>query len=35
VFFVPLWLRHWFDTLGIADVVELDWWQSASSTSSP
>jgi N-acyl-phosphatidylethanolamine-hydrolysing phospholipase D len=28
-FYVPLGLRHWFDTLGIAEVVELDWWQSA------
>ncbi len=29
-FFVPLGLKEWFrDTLGIADAVELDWWQSA------
>jgi len=26
-FFVPLGLRDWFADLGIADVVELDWWQ--------
>jgi N-acyl-phosphatidylethanolamine-hydrolysing phospholipase D len=28
-FFVPLGLRAWFESLGIRDVVELDWWQSA------
>jgi N-acyl-phosphatidylethanolamine-hydrolysing phospholipase D len=27
-FFVPLGLRAWFESLGIRDVVELDWWQS-------
>jgi L-ascorbate metabolism protein UlaG (beta-lactamase superfamily) len=25
-FYVPLGLRAWFADLGIADVVELDWW---------
>ena len=28
-FVVPLGLRAWFADLGIKDVVELDWWQSA------
>jgi len=28
-FFVPLGLRPWFESLGIREVVELDWWQSA------
>jgi len=28
-FFVPLGLRPWFEALGIREVVELDWWQSA------
>src|SRR5439155_12368964 len=28
-FFVPLGLRAWFESRGIRDVVELDWWQSA------
>ena len=28
-FFVPLGLRAWFESLGVHDVVELDWWQSA------
>lgn len=27
-FFVPLGLKDWFACRGIADVVELDWWQS-------
>jgi N-acyl-phosphatidylethanolamine-hydrolysing phospholipase D len=27
-FYVPLGYRAWFADLGIADVVELDWWQS-------
>ena len=28
-FFVPLGLRPWFESLGIREVVELDWWASA------
>jgi N-acyl-phosphatidylethanolamine-hydrolysing phospholipase D len=28
-FFVPLGLGGWFATLGVGNVVELDWWQSA------
>ena len=28
-FFVPLGLGPWFQSLGIREVVELDWWQSA------
>ena len=28
-FFVPLGLRPWFESAGIHEVVELDWWQSA------
>jgi N-acyl-phosphatidylethanolamine-hydrolysing phospholipase D len=28
-FFVPLGLKPWFLTLGITDVTELDWWQTA------
>ncbi|PYM20072.1 MAG: metallohydrolase [Candidatus Rokuibacteriota bacterium] len=28
-FFVPLGLKPWFAGLGITDVVELDWWQTA------
>jgi L-ascorbate metabolism protein UlaG (beta-lactamase superfamily) len=27
-FYVPLGLKRWFADLGIADVVELDWWDS-------
>jgi N-acyl-phosphatidylethanolamine-hydrolysing phospholipase D len=27
-FYVPLGLKAWFADLGIADVVELDWWES-------
>ena len=29
-FFVPLGLKPWFARLGIHNVTELDWWQSAS-----
>ena len=29
LFVVPLGLKAWFAGLGIANVVELDWWQSA------
>jgi N-acyl-phosphatidylethanolamine-hydrolysing phospholipase D len=28
LFLVPLGLKRWFADLGIANVVELDWWQS-------
>jgi len=28
-FFVPLGLKEWFTRRGVADVVEMDWWQSA------
>ena len=28
-FFVGLGLKRWFEDLGITDVVELDWWESA------
>ena len=28
-FFVPLGLKGWFGDEGIADVVEMDWWESA------
>ncbi len=28
LFIVPLGLKRWFEKLGIAQVVELDWWQS-------
>ena len=28
LFLVPLGLKRWFDDLGIANVIELDWWDS-------
>ena len=27
-FFVPLGYKTWFTSIGVTDVVELDWWQS-------
>jgi L-ascorbate metabolism protein UlaG (beta-lactamase superfamily) len=29
-FFVPLGLKSWFESLGVSNVIEMDWWDKAS-----